>query len=244
MADGSLKPIEQVREGDMVVSKDEVSGKVESKRVAHAFAKHATLVLSLHLANGETVEATGDHPFYVQGRGWTPARECGIGTSIVTRAGPSVAVASVERHERDETVFNLTVEGDYSFFVGSTGLWTHNSALNCPKQTADAVFSKIPNRGQRYKTVASAAGVDQAGNEILLVAGNGKYLSRVQQAEVLRWGGTYAKGTGRHAEVNIINYAAQNGITLQTIAASRPVCLACENTVPYGVWILSRLKGR
>jgi YD repeat-containing protein len=133
MADGSLRPIEQIREGDQVLSKNEVSGKVEAKRVSHAFAKHATLVLSLHLSSGETIEATGDHPFYVQGKGWTPARECGIGTSIVTRAGPSVQVEAVERHERDETVFNLTIEDDYSFFVGKTGAWTHN-AKNCPGQ--------------------------------------------------------------------------------------------------------------
>lgn len=134
MSDGTLKPIEQVVEGDLVLSKDEVSGKVEAKRVSQSFSKHATLVLALHLSSGETIEATGDHPFYVVGKGWTPARECGIGTSIVTRAGPSVQVESVERHERDETVFNLSVEDDYSFFVGKTGAWTHNARVNCPGQ--------------------------------------------------------------------------------------------------------------
>jgi hypothetical protein len=68
------------------------------------------------------------------------AGSLGIGTSIVTRAGPQMAVASVtwEKNKAQElasggglggyTVYNLTVDGDHTFFVGITGggTWVHN----------------------------------------------------------------------------------------------------------------------
>ena len=75
------------------------------------------------------------------GSGWVEAGSLGIGTSLVTRAGPKLSVQSVTWH-RDtvaqlaaqggvgsQTVYNLTVEDDHTFFVGSTGggTWVHNA---------------------------------------------------------------------------------------------------------------------
>jgi len=83
---------------------------------------------------------TPEHPFFVPNQGWVEAGSLGIGTSIVTRAGPQMAVASVtwQKNKAQElastsglggyTVYNLTVEGDHTFFVGNTGggTWVHN----------------------------------------------------------------------------------------------------------------------
>ncbi len=43
----------------------------------------ATLVL--HFNGGQKIETTDEHPFYVESKGFVPAKELGIGTSIVTR---------------------------------------------------------------------------------------------------------------------------------------------------------------
>jgi hypothetical protein len=77
-------------------------------------------------STGEVIECTPEHPFYVEGVGFTPAGRLGIGTSIVTRAGPAVQVTKVERHDASATVYNFTVEGSHTYFVGQTGLWVHN----------------------------------------------------------------------------------------------------------------------
>jgi len=57
--------------------------------------------LVLSFSNGEKIECTKEHPFYVEHKGFTPAGELGIGTSIVTRAGPVVKLTHVETKRED-----------------------------------------------------------------------------------------------------------------------------------------------
>ena len=94
----------------------------------------------------ETLTCTPEHPLYVQGQGFVLAGQLGIGTSIVTRAGPALQVTDLtwEKNKAEElaagtgssfggyTVYNLTVDGDHTFFVGAAGggTWVHNSCPN------------------------------------------------------------------------------------------------------------------
>ncbi|MDX1931075.1 MAG: Hint domain-containing protein [Capsulimonadales bacterium] len=84
----------------------------------------------------ERIAATPEHPFFTT-RGQVKAGDLGIGTEILTRAGPPLVVAKVERVTRPEgvAVYNFEVEGDakagekaHSYFVGqaSGGAWVHN----------------------------------------------------------------------------------------------------------------------
>ena len=130
MADGTRKPIAQIKVGDMVLSRDAASGVTAAKRVSHTFVHRGEATLNLPLTNGERIETTSEHPFYVQGRGWTPADEMGLGTSIVTRAGPNLAlngaVPMAHSHAPVE-LYNFTVEEFHSYFVGHSALWVHNA---------------------------------------------------------------------------------------------------------------------
>ena len=91
-----------------------------------------------------------EHPLYVQGQGWVEAGSLGIGTSIVSRAGPAMQVTDLtwQKNKAQElaagssgssfggyTVYNLTVADDHTFFVGTTGggIWVHNV---CPINNA------------------------------------------------------------------------------------------------------------
>ncbi len=126
MADGMHKPIEQIKTGDLVMSRDEATGATSAQRVVQTFEKQAAATLVLRLKNGETVETTREHPFYVESQGFTPAGEMGIGTSIVTRAGPSAILASSQVRSRAATVYNFEVENTHTYFVGQSELWVHN----------------------------------------------------------------------------------------------------------------------
>ena len=92
----------------------------------------------------ETITCTPEHPLFVQGQGWVEAGSVGIGSSIVSRAGPALAVTNLiwQKDKSGElaagslgssvggyTVYNLTVEKDHTFFVGTTGggTWVHNA---------------------------------------------------------------------------------------------------------------------
>jgi RHS repeat-associated protein len=172
MADGSSKPIEEVKAGDQVASRDEATGKTAVKEVKQTFERQANATVVLEFSDGERIETTKEHPFYVQGKGFVKAGELGIGTSIVTRAGPAVAVTKIEVKEQPATVYNFEVVDFHTYFVGSGQLWVHNQC-SIPTGTyypdlghhihAKAAFNGHPNYNQYRALTISNAEMAQRG---------------------------------------------------------------------------------
>jgi len=150
MADGSSKRIVDVQVGDQVKSRDPATGRDEVKTVTATVERHAPVIVDVVLHDtktdqSETLNCTPEHPLYVQGQGWVEAGSLGIGTSIVSRAGPTLQVTDLtwQKNKAQElartsglggyTVYNLTVDGDHTFFVGNTGggTWVHNVRGGC-----------------------------------------------------------------------------------------------------------------
>ena len=98
--------------------------------------KQADVVVAVPLADAktgeakETITASREHPFYVEGKGFVPAGALAIGNSIVTRAGPVLVVKSVEWKQQPDgfSVYNFVVDDLHTYFVGNTlgGAWVHN----------------------------------------------------------------------------------------------------------------------
>ncbi len=103
-----------------------MTGETSVQRVVQTFVHQADATLVLRFTNGERIETTPTHPFYVESQGFTPAGELGIGTSIVTRAGPDAVLASTEIRDAPATVYNFEVENTHTYFVGHSDLWVHN----------------------------------------------------------------------------------------------------------------------
>ena len=125
-----------------VWAKDEATGAVALKRIAQTFERVAPSTLALTFSNGETIETTVEHPFYVQDRGFVPAGLVALGNSIVTRAGPSLQVTAIEKHSSPHKVYNFSVEGFGTYFVGNAALWVHNTrctAFGRAHQEADEI---------------------------------------------------------------------------------------------------------
>lgn len=131
MADGTQKPIEKVSVGDLVLSRHEKTGEVAAKSVRRTFIHHDKSTLVLQLGN-ELIETTREHPFYVEGKGFVPAGQLLLCNSIVTRAGPAVALSTIERTGTRKTVYNLEVEDFHTYFVGNSALWVHNLCIGLP----------------------------------------------------------------------------------------------------------------
>ena len=119
--------IESLKEGDLVWAKDESTGEIALKPIAQTFERVAPSTLVLTFSNGETIETTVEHPFYVQDRGFVPAGLVALGNSIVTRAGPSLQVTGIEKHSSPHRVYNFSVEDYHTYFVGNSALWVHNA---------------------------------------------------------------------------------------------------------------------
>jgi serpin B len=127
------KPIDQLKPGDLVMARDEnsVEGSLQPKLVEKVHHGHAE-ILELHVG-GQVVRTTASHPFFVRGRGWTPAGELIEGDHLSLASGDWRRVGKVVVTQESEPVFNLRVADYHTYFVGGKewgfALWVHNSCV-------------------------------------------------------------------------------------------------------------------
>ena len=139
-------PIEDVRAGDWVLAADPETGELRQREVLETFEVEEQPVLELVVVSGDgayedEIVVSYDHPFWVAGLGWVESAGLEVGDLLETAAGEPVVVASVQALGEVETVFNLTVEGDHTFFVGDAGVWVHNTdplSAACAKLSGEA----------------------------------------------------------------------------------------------------------
>jgi hypothetical protein len=79
----------------------------------HCCPPESTFSIAVRLA-GQYLRASNE------GKGFVPAGQLVIGNAIVTRAGPDAEVVGIEWKEQPNRVYNFTVEGDHTYFVGTT----------------------------------------------------------------------------------------------------------------------------
>src|SRR5579871_3700836 len=79
------------------------------------------------------IRATGEHRFYVKGRGWVMLKDLLPGDSLRTPEGNWMKVQSTRQLDRCEPVFNICVESAHTYFVlpsnGSSGVLVHNDSV-------------------------------------------------------------------------------------------------------------------
>ncbi len=133
LADGSSKPIDSIRPGDRVLTRNESgteSAQNESRCVLSVNQHDQAGTVVLSLSTGGTVECTPDHPFYVINQGFTPAGHLKSGDKLAGAASSKTTqVIRVDYSSAAKTVYNFEVEGDHTYFVRSTSgswLWVHN----------------------------------------------------------------------------------------------------------------------
>jgi RHS repeat-associated protein len=123
------KRIENVREGDLVLSSDparsDTDSRPESKLVTQTFERTADEVFDIRVGN-TMITATAEHPFWVVGSGWTAAGELRRGSALLTKEGVVVHVDTIERREGKFKVYNFEVSGTHTYYVSSLGLLVHN----------------------------------------------------------------------------------------------------------------------
>ena len=124
-------PIEEVPPGALVQAYDAPSGTVVTRRVeaVHTRPSVATLALGLEsdVTGSSTLVTTADHPLWSwQAGGYVRADHLERDDWLWTHDGTWARVAAVAHTGRSEPVYNLTVEGAQSYFVGEAGVLAHN----------------------------------------------------------------------------------------------------------------------
>ena len=125
------RPIETVRVGDLVLSRDEATGETGYQPVTEVFITPDKEVLELTVTgddgDAETLVTTPGHPFWVDGQGWVTAAELRVGEVLMTAEQGLATLSAALSREGRRTVYNLEVEGWHTYFVGEAGAWVHNA---------------------------------------------------------------------------------------------------------------------
>ncbi len=125
------KAIEELVPGDLVVSRSEHSElrSLEFSRVEKVFKHSDARILDLRV-RGQLIRATTEHPFYVVGKGWVACSKLNSGDRLVGTDGHETMVEEVIDNGEFESVYNLRVAENHTYFVGSKSwgfdIWVHN----------------------------------------------------------------------------------------------------------------------
>jgi len=146
------REIQDIRVGDEVLTYNEKTARMEYRRVTETFIHQTKLIFEISYRNGEKLETTWNHPFYIAGRGWVQAKDLRVNDrslAVKELQEPALAFASrylptamaaaalsdddtgseivsIQRDQRRELVYNLEVDGTHAYFVGENGVLVHN----------------------------------------------------------------------------------------------------------------------
>ncbi|MDD3587695.1 MAG: Hint domain-containing protein [Thermoguttaceae bacterium] len=138
MADGTSKPIEEIRPGDMVLSVDHNDPEKDTPkpaRVTRFFDNGLKSVVKLTFENQKTGEqfevvCTPSHRYYVVGKCWTTAENLQPGDPCQSANDEPITILSRSNLDDPQHVYNFEVNEKHTYFVGKdqiTSLLVHNA---------------------------------------------------------------------------------------------------------------------
>jgi len=164
--EAGLKPIEEIRPGDKVWAWNEATDEVTLRPVANRFIHRRSEVFEIKVGR-DSFKVTGEHPFYVAGKGWTPARDVQSGDEFVTSENCSLVVETIEKHQGEVLVYNFEVSTDHNYYVGQEGILTHNVSalrkalgLKNPLLAAHHIVAITAGGAARARDILRRAGID------------------------------------------------------------------------------------
>ncbi|WP_225802758.1 polymorphic toxin-type HINT domain-containing protein [Streptomyces sp. NK15101] len=136
MADGSVKPIEEVEAGDQVLAGDPKDGSSHAETVtAEIKGEGRKQLVEINADAGDRpvqITATAGHPFWLPEAGeWVEAGELKSGQWLRTNTGGHVKVVEVKRWvSLKAKVYNLSVSNLHTYYVlaGVTPILVHNAS--------------------------------------------------------------------------------------------------------------------
>jgi hypothetical protein len=168
-----LKNIEQIKKDELVLTRNEATGKNEYKKVAVPFGSTRNKMVDLELASGELIQLSNNHPVYVVSKGWIEAAKLIPGDKLVKDSGNTEPVKKITAWPLDKyvQVYNCEVEGNHNFFVGKEGIMVHNGMKPAPEtleaqaiiqeKILDGIIARLvqygdPSQGETWLAAAEA----------------------------------------------------------------------------------------
>jgi Pretoxin HINT domain len=165
-----LKLIKNLKVGEEVLCRNEVTGEVITSYVSKTFVRSTTHLSILYSQGQELIQSTSDHPFWVLEReDYIKAKDIKAGSHVYTLAGKqnqlasispwrghiNMVIDSVVRKDTLLTVYNLEVAEYHNYFVNPEGILVHNAQnyddvinnlKDLLKDALDDFYSRRPNK--------------------------------------------------------------------------------------------------
>jgi len=138
MADGSTKPISQIRPGDKVQATDPTTGTTAPQTVTDVWVNHDSDLLDLTIQTGDTqtvIHTTEHHAIWDDTtHTWTDANHLHPGDHLHTDTGTEATVTATVILPGSGDMWDLTITNTHTFYVVVVGasILVHNVNGECP----------------------------------------------------------------------------------------------------------------
>jgi len=152
-----LRAIETIRPGDMVLSRDDATGRTGYRRVSAVKSPTTDDLYTVDLDVSDAgkgmhhadFEATATHPWRTAHGHWVQTADLRPGTHLVRADGAAGTVDFVRDTHHAAPTYNLTVEGWHTYFIGKDKVWVHDACKpRLPGQSGKEAADNIPSWAQ------------------------------------------------------------------------------------------------
>ena len=142
----TIKLSETIEAGDKVLASDPETGETAYKEVlkTYTYVKDTLVYVTV---DGETIETTKEHPFWVEGQGWTKAKFLEAGDQLRDASGENLVIEDVDIVPLPENqytlVYNFEVADFHTYYVADSYILVHN---DCVEKIAEKITKKGKNK--------------------------------------------------------------------------------------------------
>ena len=142
LTEDGLVPIEDIEVGDYVWAENPDTGDITLKEVLDTFEKQVDTIVTITI-DGEKIQTTEAHLFYVEGTGWIPASMLQEGDTLSLEDGREVPVQSIETitYNHYVNVYNFEVKDFHIYYISDVSVLVHNKT---PCQQLKSINTQKP----------------------------------------------------------------------------------------------------
>ncbi|MGC1377270.1 MAG: polymorphic toxin-type HINT domain-containing protein, partial [Anaerolineales bacterium] len=126
------KPISEIQIGDYVLAWNAETGEISFHPVTDTIHHTDQTIVKLTI-DDETLTATPEHLFYVEGKGWVNAKDLQVGDAVRKANGSAGKVKNVKTEQTTREMYNLTVKDAHTYYVGKGQWLVHNAGICNPR---------------------------------------------------------------------------------------------------------------
>ncbi len=173
---GKFLPMSSMQSGTMVNSFNYITKKKEQKAIITVEKFITTSILAFTLSSGSIIEATPNHPFYINSA-YQEAKNLHIGDTLFSGNSKFITIIGIFAKDTIQEVYNLRVADNDNYFAGEDALLNTNCLV---KRFEDAKFANLSKKfdaltdAEKIKFLEDFGGADDA---LLDVLGNGKAMA-------------------------------------------------------------------